>query len=73
MKHFPDELKNDDWLDYVGDAELMGKNVGDDLAEGKLTLPLINQVAHLPVGRHRTGIVIAVHVEPDSRPRTVTP
>jgi octaprenyl-diphosphate synthase len=31
----------DDWLDYAGDSEAMGKNVGDDLAEGKLTLPLI--------------------------------
>lgn len=31
----------DDWLDYAGDAQSMGKNVGDDLAEGKLTLPLI--------------------------------
>ncbi len=31
----------DDALDYTGDAEAMGKNVGDDLAEGKATLPLI--------------------------------
>lgn len=31
----------DDALDYDGDAEAMGKNVGDDLAEGKPTLPLI--------------------------------
>ena len=35
----------DDWLDYAGDSELMGKNVGDDLAEGKATLPLIYTMA----------------------------
>jgi octaprenyl-diphosphate synthase len=32
----------DDVLDYDGDAQTMGKNVGDDLAEGKPTLPLIH-------------------------------
>lgn len=31
----------DDVLDYAGDVETIGKNVGDDLAEGKPTLPLI--------------------------------
>lgn len=31
----------DDVLDYSGDLSKMGKNVGDDLAEGKPTLPLI--------------------------------
>ncbi len=31
----------DDVLDYSGEAEKMGKNAGDDLAEGKPTLPLI--------------------------------
>ncbi|MFG1497750.1 polyprenyl synthetase family protein [Saccharospirillum sp. HFRX-1] len=32
----------DDVLDYDGDAAKLGKNVGDDLAEGKPTLPLIH-------------------------------
>jgi octaprenyl-diphosphate synthase len=31
----------DDVLDYAGDAAAMGKNLGDDLREGKMTLPLI--------------------------------
>jgi len=31
----------DDVMDYLSNAEEMGKNVGDDLAEGKATLPLI--------------------------------
>jgi octaprenyl-diphosphate synthase len=38
----------DDWLDYAGDAATMGKNAGDDLAEGKLTLPLIYALQHAP-------------------------
>jgi octaprenyl-diphosphate synthase len=36
----------DDWLDYAGDPAVMGKNAGDDLAEGKLTLPLIYTLRH---------------------------
>ena len=31
----------DDWLDYEGTAQELGKNTGDDLAEGKVTLPII--------------------------------
>ena len=32
----------DDVLDYSGDAATIGKSLGDDLAEGKPTLPLIH-------------------------------
>jgi len=35
----------DDVLDYSGDLEAIGKNLGDDLAEGKMTLPLIRAMA----------------------------
>ena len=36
----------DDVLDYASDAATLGKNLGDDLAEGKMTLPLIHAMAH---------------------------
>ena len=36
----------DDLLDYCSDAKTMGKNIGDDLAEGKVTLPLIYAMQH---------------------------
>ncbi|WP_133405848.1 octaprenyl diphosphate synthase [Parashewanella tropica] len=36
----------DDLLDYTADSEELGKNIGDDLAEGKPTLPLIYALAH---------------------------
>jgi octaprenyl-diphosphate synthase len=36
----------DDALDYSGNVEELGKNVGDDLAEGKATLPLIYAMNH---------------------------
>ncbi|WP_202841198.1 polyprenyl synthetase family protein [Luteimonas saliphila] len=36
----------DDVLDYSADADALGKNLGDDLAEGKATLPLIHAMAH---------------------------
>ncbi|MGE5129910.1 MAG: polyprenyl synthetase family protein [Sphingomonadaceae bacterium] len=35
----------DDVLDYSGDADTIGKSLGDDLAEGKPTLPLIRVMA----------------------------
>lgn len=36
----------DDLLDYTADSDDLGKNIGDDLAEGKPTLPLIYAIAH---------------------------
>lgn len=43
----------DDVLDYTGNAEAIGKNVGDDLREGKPTLPLIYLIQHgSPDQRH---------------------
>lgn len=36
----------DDVLDYTADGKEMGKNVGDDLAEGKPTLPLLYAMHH---------------------------
>jgi octaprenyl-diphosphate synthase len=36
----------DDVLDYTANAADLGKNLGDDLAEGKATLPLIHAIAH---------------------------
>lgn len=36
----------DDWLDFAGTYKSMGKNIGDDMAEGKATLPLIHTMQH---------------------------
>ena len=62
----------DDALDYRGDAQATGKNLGDDLAEGKPTLPLIHALRHASPpqaallreviergGRERIGEVLA--------------
>ncbi len=49
----------DDILDYTADAKAMGKNVGDDLAEGKPTLPLINAIERSE-GADKTVLVDAI-------------
>ena len=36
----------DDVLDYQSDEELLGKRIGDDLSEGKMTLPLIHSLSN---------------------------
>jgi octaprenyl-diphosphate synthase len=38
----------DDVLDYAGEASVLGKNLGDDLREGKCTLPLITAMQLAP-------------------------
>ena len=53
----------DDILDYTADAEAMGKNVGDDLAEGKPTLPIINAIER-STGEDKAFLVNAI-TDPD--------
>ncbi|MEW9810021.1 MAG: polyprenyl synthetase family protein [Candidatus Symbiodolus clandestinus] len=38
----------DDLLDYQATAEKLGKNIGDDLQEGKITLPLLHLLQNAP-------------------------
>ncbi|HUX74883.1 MAG TPA: polyprenyl synthetase family protein [Steroidobacteraceae bacterium] len=49
----------DDTLDYQGDETQWGKHLGDDLAEGKPTLPLIHALQH-GSGEQRTMIEQAI-------------
>ena len=42
----------DDILDYTSDAETLGKNIGDDLMEGKPTLPLISALQNTTGEQH---------------------
>ncbi|WP_334028164.1 octaprenyl diphosphate synthase [Alteromonas sp. P256] len=50
----------DDLLDYMADSEEMGKNAGDDLAEGKPTLPLLYAMWHAQNGDDKTLIRDAI-------------
>lgn len=45
----------DDVLDYQGNPDELGKNIGDDLAEGKPTLPLIYAIQH--GAANETGVI----------------
>ncbi|KTD51376.1 octaprenyl diphosphate synthase IspB [Legionella quinlivanii] len=36
----------DDALDYCADSKTIGKNIGDDLADGKATMPLLHALEH---------------------------
>ena len=58
----------DDVLDYFGDAEKTGKNIGDDLNEGKATLPLIRAMKVLPPAEKQ--IIVDV-IENDNDPEQI--
>jgi len=50
----------DDVLDYTADADTLGKNLGDDLAEGKATLPLIHAISKAaPALRERLAQIVS--------------
>lgn len=54
----------DDLLDYSESSESIGKNIGDDLAEGKPTLPLIYAMKH---GTQQQAQVIRTAIEEGQR------
>ena len=49
----------DDYLDYIADGEKLGKTIGKDITEGKLTLPLIVALRESsPQRRKRIGMLL---------------
>lgn len=54
----------DDLLDYSESSETIGKNIGDDLAEGKPTLPLIYAMKH---GTEEQAGIIRTAIEEGQR------
>ena len=61
----------DDVLDYTADAAALGKNLGDDLAEGKATLPLIHALAHCAPARRETLARIVRECDVDALPQVL--
>ena len=53
------QLRND-YLDYFGDSLLTGKNIAEDLVEGKVTLPLIHSL-RVSDDKERDVIVEQIH------------
>src|SRR5690606_37941021 len=56
----------DDALDYMAKPEELGKNIGDDLAEGKPTLPLIYAMDHGSAAGPRRAVTRAASAPPRS-------
>ena len=61
----------DDVLDYTADAAALGKNLGDDLAEGKATLPLIHAMARASHAERETLAGIVRGCDVDALPQVV--
>ena len=61
----------DDVLDYASDAATLGKNLGDDLAEGKMTLPLIHAMAQADAGTCQRLRQIVEQGDADALPEVV--
>jgi octaprenyl-diphosphate synthase len=61
----------DDVLDYTADAAALGKNLGDDLAEGKATLPLIHAMARAPDAQRAALAGIVRECKVDALPQVV--
>lgn len=59
----------DDVLDYAGDTQEMGKNLGDDLREGKCTLPLI---AAMQRGTPEQAAIVRAAIEQGSTEQLAT-
>ena len=60
----------DDVLDYSGDSALMGKNLGDDLAEGKPTLPTIKALELLKNSNVKGYDQLRIAVQTGKTPNT---
>ncbi|MGH8074105.1 MAG: polyprenyl synthetase family protein [Lysobacter sp.] len=61
----------DDVLDYASDAETLGKNLGDDLAEGKATLPLIHAIRHADASTAARLRAAIEHGDTDAMPEVL--
>src|SRR3546814_3378469 len=61
----------DDVLDYSADEAALGKPLGDDLAEGKATLPLIHAMAHSDAATRERLRAIIEHGDVDALPDVI--
>ncbi len=62
----------DDVLDYSADEAALGKHLGDDLAEGKATLPLIHAIQHSGAEVRARLRVIVENGDIDAMPEVLT-